>query len=84
MDVKAFEREYYEILAEGSSGKWGGSRSYRNSEGLIKYVCRHMDVDASLDDPNWHIWRYWYTGNNWDVIQERVGSVIERDDLPWT
>ena len=81
--MEAYEREYYEILAEGSSGKWGISLSYRNASGLIEYVCRHMDVDASLDDIHWHIWKYTYTGDDWDVIQERVGSVTGREDLGW-
>ena len=81
--MERLEREIKERDSEGTIGKWGISRAYRNDDGLIEYVCRHMDVDASLDDVNWHIWKYSYTGNDWDVIQERVGSVEGKDDLGW-
>ena len=82
--IGLLEREIKERDADGSFGKWGISRSYRNSSGLIEYVCRHMDVDASLDDPYWHIWKYSYTGNDWDVIEQRIGSVTGRATLDWT
>ena len=81
--MQKFVREYFEILAEGSDGRWAYSRCYRNAAGLIEYVCRHMDSDASLDDIHWHIWKYTYTGNDWDVIQEKIGSVTGRAALGW-
>ena len=82
--MDAFEREYYEILAVGESGKWKDRQFFYDGSGQTEYICRHMEHNPGDDDIHWHVWKFTYGVNGITRIEgELIGSVTGRAALDW-